>query len=325
MNLFEIVGKIFIALLSICLIGFFIELIFFWLKPLAKVDGKHVLITGGSKGIGKALAKNLVQMGAKVTITARSEATLTQACKEIQDLGTIQWVRMDVTDFDDTSKAVTRAMEKNGPIDYLITCAGNSVPDYLVHQNIDKFTETCNLNYMGTVNAVKAVIPEMVKQKQGHIVLIGSAMSLIGFAGYASYAPSKWAVRGFADCIRNEFLKFGIKVSVSYPPDTNTPGFELETATRTPEIKSLSSDSDVYDAEHVSDLIVQDFLKGKYHLSSPDFIQNMLISAQSGLSPRSFFFFDILIAPLMVIVLEAFRRYVDYVSMVNPIKVSKIE
>lgn len=82
--------------------------------------------------------------------------------------------------------------------------------------------------------------------QQGHIVLIGSVMSLIGFVGYSSYAPTKWAIRGLADCLRNELLKFNINVSISYPPDTKTPGFAKELEVRPKELEFISPESDAF-------------------------------------------------------------------------------
>lgn len=73
---------------------------------------------------------------------------------------------------------------------------------------------------MGTLNTIKAVVPHMVKEKDGSILCIASACAVTSFIGYSSYSPSKYAVRGLCDGIRNELIGFGIQVSIAYPPDT---------------------------------------------------------------------------------------------------------
>ena len=89
----------------------------------------------------------------------------------------------------------------------------------------------------------EAVVPHMVRRRSGHIVIVASGLAVTSFLGYSSYAPTKWALRGLADTLRNELLGFGIAVQIAYPPDTETPGFAHENETKPPETTAVTSTS----------------------------------------------------------------------------------
>lgn len=78
---------------------------------------------------------------------------------------------------------------------------------------------------MGTVAATKLVAPDMTKRKSGNIVIVASGTAVVGITGYSAYAPTKWAQRGFADCLRMEMQAHGVSVSIAYPPDMDTEGY----------------------------------------------------------------------------------------------------
>ena len=121
---------------------------------------------------------------------------------------------------------------------------------------------------------------------RSHIIAISSGAAAAAFLGYSSYAPTKFAVRGFCDAIRNELLGTGVRVSIAYPPDTDTPGFEQENKTKPLECQKISP-PEVYSAVSVASLILQGASNGVYHLPSPDIVQNLLINATAGVYPPS--------------------------------------
>lgn len=173
--------------------------------------GKHVLITGGSKGIGLSLAKEFVCKGSHVSIVARNAADLRSALEELNQLAKSKALTPRLNSFsadtmhtDQVSKAITDAQTIVGPIDILVCNAGLSIPGLFVEQDVDIFERQVNVNYLGTVRTIKAAIPAMLARAEGHIVIISSVLSVTGLAGYSSYAPSKWALRGLADCLFNE-------------------------------------------------------------------------------------------------------------------------
>lgn len=184
------------------------------LMPLFRRDrlqGKHVMITGGSKGLGLALAKEFVKRGCDVSVVARNRLDLVSALQELVALGKtlpsppkIQALSADTASIDDLAKAFSDAADAAGPIEVLVCNAGLSIPGLFVEQQISDFEKQMEVNYMGTVRTIKCALPTMLARRQGHIVITTSVLSVLGFAGYSSYAPSKWALRGLADCLHNE-------------------------------------------------------------------------------------------------------------------------
>lgn len=183
----------------------------FW-KNKYNFKGKHVLITGGSKGIGYAIACACVKKGCKVTILARSRGDLEKAAKNLHSIecgypnggSNVRYYVADTTDTEQLQKAIADAEVDNGPIDIATCNAGLSIPKLCTQTSMEEYEQQVNVNYLGTVRTVKSVLPGMLKRKSGHIILVSSVVGVLGFAGYSSYAPTKWAIRGFADCLHNE-------------------------------------------------------------------------------------------------------------------------
>ena len=184
------------------------------LMPLFRRDrlqGKHVMITGGSKGLGLALAREFVKRRCDVTVVARNQTDLLAALQDLVALGKnlptppkIQALSADTSSMDDLAKAFSVAADAAGPIEILICNAGLSIPGLFVNQQISDFEKQMEVNYLGTVRTIKCALPTMLARRQGHIVITTSVLSVLGFAGYSSYAPTKWALRGLADCLHNE-------------------------------------------------------------------------------------------------------------------------
>ena len=293
--------------------------------------GKHVVVTGGSQGIGKALAEKLLARGARVTILARTESTLAQATADLRDAElarrsklrggsraarpeeeavAIQYVSASTTDFPKLSAAMERAAEAHGPIDCLIACAGGALPGLLLHTSVDDYQKAMDVNYMGTLKSVKAVVEGMVARRRGMVIIIGSALSVVGFMGYSTYASTKHALRGLADTLRNELIGFGISVHIAYPPDTQTPGFDHENETKPIETASMVP-IDVFPAESVAESMLRGAEKGLYHLPSPDPVLNLMVASRAGVSPRAFPLAEALLMPLASVLESLASAYFD--------------
>lgn len=191
------------------------------LLPRRSFADKHVIVTGGSSGIGKALALELIRRGARVTLLARTEARLKAAVEELKPscAGTarVRYSCASITDSPQLERAVAAAAAEFGAPDALIANAGAAAPGLFLEMPVSTFESQIDLNYLGTVRSIKAVVPAMVKQGRGHIIIVASSAANVGFLGYSSYAPTKWALRGLSDCLRNELLGFGIAVQIAYP------------------------------------------------------------------------------------------------------------
>ena len=283
------------------------------------VKGKHVVITGGSTGIGRALGEEFARRGAsRVTLMARTESKLRDAVESVNsrftdDGGKASYVCCDVTDAASVVDAMAEATRESGDVDILIACAGTSYPGYFLEQDASVFEKTMKLNYLGTVHAAKAVAPAMTARNSGEIVIVASAAAVVSFLGYASYAPTKWALRGFADAIRNELCGFDVGVHIAYPPDTDTPGFKSENETKPVECTKISP-PEVYSAASVAGCMVTSLCCGDYHLSSPDPVQDLLVSSMAGVSPRKNSVFEMALAPLVGFIEQAFLWHADRVA-----------
>ena len=137
---------------------------------MTTIRGSHAIITGGSEGIGLASARHLLSRGAAtVSLIARRRDRLDQAARE---LGTdrVRTEAADVTDRDVLDAAIERLVSAAGPCDVLITSAGYAHPGRFIDLDIDVFREQMDVNYFGTLHAIRAVVPSMVGRRAGHIV-----------------------------------------------------------------------------------------------------------------------------------------------------------
>merc|ERR1719316_358563 len=179
----------------------------------------------------------------------------------------------------------------------------------------EAFAAQVHLNYLGAVYAVKAVLPAMVGRGRGRVLLVASAAATIGFCGYGAYAPTKYALRGFAECLRNEVAGTGVRVGIAYPPDTDTPGFAEENKTKPAETLDISPPS-LYAADEAARGIVAGLRGGQFHVLGPDLVQNLLVSTAAGCSPRALWFpLEVCPAPLLLIAQRIFRLWMDWVVM----------
>lgn len=217
--------------------------------------GQHVLITGGSSGIGLALALQLASEGAKLSLLARDPRKLEAAKNVFLEKvpgANVALIPCDVTKQADVGDSFGAAEKANGPIDILITSAGIARPGYFGELPIEVHERTMAVNYFGTLYCVKAVTPGMVGRGRGSIVMISSGAGLVGLFGYTAYSPSKFAVRGLAESLRGELAGTGVAVTLVYPPDTDTPQLADENLTKPLETKAITAEGGLWTADDVA-------------------------------------------------------------------------
>ncbi len=263
-------------------------------------NNSHAIITGGSSGIGKATAKLLASKGANISIIARTESILAEAKTEIEatrinNNQQVVTIAADVSHREDIEAAMQKASAQNGPVDYLITSAGIAQPGYFQDQDIAIFEQTMAINYFGTLYAIRAVIPQMLTRKKGHIVLVSSGAGLIGIYGYTTYSPTKFALRGLAESLRGEMKVYGVNVSIVYPPDTDTPQLVAENQTKPEETKRITATAKMWTAAGVAQEIVRGIEK-KVFAIAPGLEISLLYRLHSLLNPGLNWYFDRIVA-----------------------------
>jgi 3-dehydrosphinganine reductase len=221
---------------------------------MTKLGGAHVVITGGSSGIGLATARQVVARGARVSLLARDPGRLAEARAAV---GAAATASCDVARADDVRAAIDAVVAVGGPCDVLVTAAGTAHPGYFEQLDDAVFRDQMDVDYFGTLHAVRAVVPSMIERGRGHLVAISSTAGLIGVFGYAAYAPAKYAVRGLAETLRPELAPHGIVVACAYPPDTRTPGLDAENALKPPETARISAAIKPREADAVARAIVR--------------------------------------------------------------------
>jgi 3-dehydrosphinganine reductase len=235
--------------------------------------GRLALITGGSSGIGLALARSLASQGARVWIVARRGEGLTKALKGLPSSdGQIHgMVEGNLAEWEHAQSAVRRVEQEAGVPDFLFNCAGVVEAGYVQEIPLHHYREMMDINYFGTVHMVKALLPAMLKRGSGHIVNFSSVGGYVAAPGYAAYSPSKYAVRAFSDVLRAEAKPRGIKVSVVFPPDTDTPQLAYEKSHKAPELVQLQEDGGlgpfkfgVHSAEYVAGAVLEGVRRGSY-------------------------------------------------------------
>lgn len=240
-------------------------------------QGKTALISGGSSGIGLAVGRSLAEKGANVWLLARGVDRLNSALESMkyddsQYCGTIS---ADVSDWDQVLAAVAQIESEIGVPDLVVNSAGVAHPGYFQDLGIEIFHWMMDVNYFGTVYICKAVVPGMVARGSGHIVNISSGAGFIGRYGYSAYGATKYAVRGFTDVLRSELKPLGIKVSIAFPPDTDTPQLDYERGFQPPETRALAgiaslisprweNMSTTLSPEEVADSIMHQVERGRY-------------------------------------------------------------
>ena len=183
------------------------------------LKGKNIILTGGSLGIGKETAKSLINKGANVLITGRSEERLIKTCKDKKS----KVIEFDIGDIDNISLNAKKCIEiLDNRVDVLINNAGIGVRRSIEELNINDFLNVFNVNVFGLSLFTKEIIPLMKKQNRGTIVNIGSTASLKGYKNGSIYASSKFAVRCLTQCWQAELRPHNIRVCQINPSEVTT-------------------------------------------------------------------------------------------------------
>ncbi|HWR65741.1 MAG TPA: SDR family oxidoreductase [Bellilinea sp.] len=229
---------------------------------------QHILITGGSSGIGLACAKRAAFLGANVTILGRRVDVLEQAAAEIQAARTadtfVQVISADVSQEKVVRAALCGLIDDRGLPDVVINCAGITHPGEFTELSTEIFHWNMDTNYFGTVYILKTLVPGMIQRGSGQIVNISSIAGIFNIYGYSAYGASKYAINGLSEALRMELKPHGISVSLVIPADTNTPQLTYELQYKPEITKKISQVAGLLQPEQVAREIFDQAARGKY-------------------------------------------------------------
>lgn len=232
-------------------------------------SNKLTLITGGSSGIGLALANLIAAEGGDVAILARRENLLADAEKEISQHRInpdqkIITIAADIANEEQVSEALSKFKAENGLPEIIINSAGVAHPGKFSTMKPEIYHWMMDVNYFGTVNVLRNFVPEMEQRRSGTIVNISSMAGILGVYGYSAYGASKFAVTGFTDVLRSELKPYSVQVSIVFPPDTDTPQLKYESQFKPFITKEVAGSASLMSAEDVAKEILKAVARGKY-------------------------------------------------------------
>lgn len=244
------------------------------------LQGKTALVTGASRGIGKAIALKLATEGAHIVINyAQSDKEANELVTQIQELGgQALALQADVSDFEQAKELVQQAKDRFGSLDILVNNAGITRDGLLMRMSKEDMDRVIDVNLLGTMYCTRHAVPFMVKQRAGKIINISSVVGLQGNGGQTNYAASKSGIIGFTKSLAKEIGSRGITANAI------APGFiETDMTLGLPEkvmeaAKSQIALQRIGKPENIADAV--------YFLASPmgDYITGQVLSVDGGMA-----------------------------------------
>lgn len=176
---------------------------------------KTWLITGSSRGLGRAIAEAVLEAGDNLVATARRTESLNDLAEKYGDQ--VKLFALDVTDPEAARRAVQAAVDAFGRLDVVVNNAGYADMAAIEDMSDQAFRGQIDANFYGVVNVTRAALPVLREQRSGHIIQISSVGGRVGGPGLGAYQAAKWAVGGFSEVLAQEVAHLGIKITVAEP------------------------------------------------------------------------------------------------------------
>ncbi|KAK0709154.1 3-ketodihydrosphingosine reductase tsc-10 [Lasiosphaeria miniovina] len=279
------------------------------------VEGRTVLVTGASEGMGRSAAVQLAAKGANVIIVSRNVGRLEEALVEVKAAAKSSqtqrflYISADVSEKDFAERVVAEAMAWNGGAapDIVWCVAGMSTPMLWADDGaMDAARRNMDVNYFGAAEMSRAILrvwlaPEnaaaIPNAQPKHIIFTASVLALFAIVGYGPYSPSKWALRGLADTLAMELQLYPdhpVRVHVVYPATITSPGFDRENLTK----PAITVELEKAEPQETPDTVARraiDGLEAGHYFVTMSFLGNLMRCGIIGASPRNNWFLDTLI------------------------------
>jgi 3-oxoacyl-[acyl-carrier protein] reductase len=189
-----------------------------------KIQGKVALVTGASRGIGRAIAVELAQQGVKrVILLARDRQKLAQVAEEIEQMGVkATTLSVDLTQGVEVNIAVAQLWRNYGPIHLLVNCAGVAYQNPFLRSKLPQMQEEISVNLLGMYTLTSLIARRMASQREGTIINVSSLMGKVAAPTMATYSATKFAILGFTQALRRELAQYNIQVTALLPTLTDT-------------------------------------------------------------------------------------------------------
>jgi NAD(P)-dependent dehydrogenase (short-subunit alcohol dehydrogenase family) len=188
-----------------------------------EIENKVVVVTGAGRGIGRAIAVELCQMGARAVVASRSTGELDETVRLVQAAGgQATSIPTDVRKEDEVRLLLEQAVTQFGPVDIWVNAAGVGVTGPVVEFTDEDYDSILETNLKSVFFASRLLLPSMIERKTGHIINIASIAGKVGSANLAVYCASKFGLVGFTQALAEEVRQFGIRVSLICPGSTDT-------------------------------------------------------------------------------------------------------
>lgn len=231
-------------------------------------NDKLVIITGGSSGLGKALAKRFATSGAHVVLLARDKRKLETVYREIKTLSgpdlKVSIHSCDVSDMNAVEQTFQDIASSMGTPDILVNSAGILKEGYFEDLPLETFGHVMNINYLGIIHCIRAVLPYFKTKKKGRIINIASLGGKIGSFGYTAYCSSKFALVGLTETLRCELTPQNITLHLVCPGEFESPMVDELNTYRTHENKVLTQTVPVLSLDLVADEVMAGIRKNRY-------------------------------------------------------------
>ena len=215
----------------------------------------NIIITGGSKGMGKAMAEKFAADKNNIFICARDEDELKKTANEIEENypgSSVKYYKTDLSDRQSINEFANWIIAQEIDIDVLINNAGYFIPGSIYNEEEGVLEKMISINLYSAYHLSRALIPKMIKRKAGHIFNICSIASLNAYANGGSYSISKFALMGFSKNLREELKPFSIKVTAVYPGAVYTSSWAGSGVKPSRIMETMDIASMIYSAAHLS-------------------------------------------------------------------------